>query len=92
MDLPPAGPRIQKNHFVELFGQKVKIDKNLSTKKSTNSEKSVHGTGFWIKRQTGNVLLIVIFVIRKLLTDVRPMKVHFTEKIRPELAGPASTF
>ena len=49
-------------------------------KKSTNYEKSVHGTGFWDKRQTGNVLENAGIVIRTFLTDVRPMKVHFTEK------------
>ena len=84
MALPPAGRRI---HFFPMLDQKVDClrfvatsQKNRSNKKNTNSEKSVHGTGFWDKRQTGNVLEIAGIVIRTFLIDVRPMKVHFTEK------------
>ena len=60
-----------------MFGKKFE---NRSKKKSTNSEKSVLQTVFCEKRQTGNVLEIAGIVIRTFLTDVRPMKVHFTEK------------
>ena len=76
MALPPAGPRIQKITFLNFFDNKSKSIKN----ESTNYEKSVHGTGFCDKRQTGNVLENAGIVIRTFLTDVRPMKVHFTEK------------
>ena len=84
MALPPAGRRF---YFFSMLGQKVdflilfaKTQKIYRNKKNTNSEKSVHGTGFWDKRQTGNVLENAGIVIRTFLTDVRPMKVHFTEK------------
>ena len=87
MDLPAARFFLKNEFFFFEF-----LGKKSVKKKSWNSEKWVDGMDFWIKRQTGNVLEYFIFVIRKILTDGRPMKVHFTEKIRPELAGPASTF
>ena len=80
MGLPPAGPKIQKNHCFAFLGQTIKIVKNRSKKKNTDFKKSVHQTMFCEKRQTGNVLEIGGIVIRTFLTDVRPMKVHFTEK------------
>ena len=68
MDLPAAFFFLfEKKCFFSFFSAKQsKIDPK---KKGWNSEKSVHGTGFWIKRQTGNVLLIVIFVIRTCLAE-----------------------
>ena len=53
---------------------------------------SHHGTAVWEKRQMGNVLLIIIFVIRIVLAELSPSKVHFTGKNDDLLAGPASTF
>ena len=49
-------------------------------------------TAVWEKRQMGNVLLIIIFVIRICLAELGPSKVHFTEKNDDLLAGLASTF
>ena len=63
-----------KSRFFEIFGKQFK--KSIE-KKSTNSEKSVLQTGFCHKRQTGNVLLIVIFVIRNFSTGTRPGKSPF---------------
>ena len=63
-----------KSRFFEIVGNK--IQKSIENKK-TNSEKSVLQTGFCHKRQTGNVLLIVIFVIRNFLTGTRPQKSQF---------------
>ena len=60
----------------DFVGKQSKIDRN----KSTNFKKSVLQTVFCEKRQTGNVLLIVNIVIRTFLAELRPMKVHFTEK------------
>ena len=66
MALPPAGRTIQTNHIFEFVGKKSKIDPN---KKSTDLKKSIHGTGFWEKRQMGNVLEITIIVIRTFLIE-----------------------
>ena len=61
----------------------------VQNKKVRKIKKSVHGTGVWEKRQMGNVLLIVIFVIRICLAELSPSKVHFTEEKKRRLAGRA---
>ena len=65
-DLPPAGRKNQKNHFVACLGKNSKIDPN---KKNAKLKKSIHQTMFCEKRQMGNVLEIVIFVIRTFLVE-----------------------
>ena len=37
----------------------------------------------WEKLQMGNVLVIIIFVIRIVLAELSSSKVHFTEKKQP---------
>ena len=63
----------QTNHFFLIVDQKVKIVR----KKNAKLKKSVHGTVFCENRQTGNVLLIVIFVIRTFFPGTRPEKSPF---------------
>ena len=75
-----------------LFEQNTQQLQNIvQTKKSAKLKKSNQTRAVWEKRQMGNVLLIVIFVIRICLAELSSSKVHFIFKNSHLLAGPAST-
>ena len=65
---------------------------NIFPKINAELKKSNQTRAVWEKRQMGNVLLIIIFVIRIVLAELSSSKVHFTEKNSHLLAGLASTF
>ena len=82
----------QQIHFLICLTKHVTLTKIVPQKKGAIFKKSIHGTAVWEKRQMGNVLLIIILVIRSVLAELSPSKVNFTEKNDDLLAGPASTF
>ena len=75
-DMPQALFFSPKLSLFTLFDQKRKIDLNKKKKHEMTNQK----TAVWEKRHMGNVLLIIIFVIRNLLPELSQSKIHFTEK------------
>ena len=73
----------QQIHFFRFLSKHATLTKIVPDKKNATFKKSIHGTAVWEKRQMGNVLLIVIFVIRICLAELSQSKVHFTGKKQP---------